>query len=202
MNIARVVLGAAILAAFSCGKTPTGPTASEPLPFVRESSSTRYYHEPRGLRGRRVAGDRQRVGAGTGRYDRAQNIEYRKYRSRADMGRYTGHATTNGFRGIQDQTLSYRVAGSFVLHMTERFGLPAVLQFFRPVNSRDESLDVIRARVLAVFGVSLEDIEATWLTMRLPTRAPAIHVGSSGFLPCEAPELFLADNRDSVPSLT
>jgi hypothetical protein len=32
-------------------------------------------------------------------------------------------------------------------------------------NNRDESLDAIRARMLAVFGVSLEDIEATWLTM-------------------------------------
>src|SRR5687767_10230769 len=46
MNIARVVSGAAILAGLSCGKTPTGPTASEPLPFVSESSSMRYYHEP------------------------------------------------------------------------------------------------------------------------------------------------------------
>jgi hypothetical protein len=61
--------------------------------------------------------------------------------------------------------LSYRVAGSFVLHMTERFGLPAVLQFFQRVNNREESLDTIRARIQAVFGVSLEDVEASWLAM-------------------------------------
>jgi hypothetical protein len=61
--------------------------------------------------------------------------------------------------------LSYRVAGSFVLHMTERFGLPAVLRFFRGVNNREESLETIRARLQAVFGAPLEDIEAGWLAM-------------------------------------
>lgn len=61
--------------------------------------------------------------------------------------------------------LSYRVAGSFVLHMTERFGLPAVLQFFRGVNNRDESVTVIRARMRSVFGVALEEIEQNWLAM-------------------------------------
>ena len=75
------------------------------------------------------------------------------------------YATSSGFRGIQNQELGYRVAGSFVLHMTERFGLPAVLQFFRGVSNREESLETIRARILDVFGVSLEDIEGTWLTM-------------------------------------
>lgn len=74
-------------------------------------------------------------------------------------------ATSSGFRAIQNQELSYRVAGSFVLHMTDRFGMPAVLQFFRGVNNRDESLETIRARMLAVFGVSLEDVEAGWLAM-------------------------------------
>jgi hypothetical protein len=72
------------------------------------------------------------------------------------------YVTTNSFRDISDQVLSYRFAGSFVLHMTERFGLPAVIQFFR-TNNRNESLDTIRARVQMVFGTSLEDIEATWL---------------------------------------
>ena len=75
------------------------------------------------------------------------------------------YATSGGFRSLQDTTSSYRIAGSFVLHMTERFGLPAVLQFFRGVNNREESLDTIRARVQAVFSVPLEDIEATWLAM-------------------------------------
>lgn len=77
----------------------------------------------------------------------------------------SNYVTTNGFRGIQDQVLSYRVAGSFVLHMTERFGLPAVLQFFRGVNNRDESLNTIRTRVQTVFGVSLENLETSWLEM-------------------------------------
>jgi hypothetical protein len=72
--------------------------------------------------------------------------------------------TTTGFRGIVDSVLSYRMAGSFVLHLTERFGLPAVLRFFQ-TNNRDESLDAIRARIEAVFGVPLEDAESSWLAM-------------------------------------
>ena len=74
------------------------------------------------------------------------------------------YVTTSGFRGISDQVLSYRFAGSFVLHMTERFGVAGVILFFR-TNNRDESLDAIRARLLSVYGVSLEDIEASWLAM-------------------------------------
>jgi len=251
MNIARLVLGAAILAAVSCGKTPTGPTASEPLPFVSESASMRYYHEP----GDSVDVARQEI-YNTWASERLgitvpQKIEYRKYRSRTDMGRYTGNSSTNGFaepeqfrfhtiwpwdnhevvhvytavvgrpsdffneglavslqtdpinqnfsvifngqevhgaardylsagslpqpisriaassgfRAVQNQELSYRVAGSFVLYMTERFGMPAVLQFFRQATNRDESLDAIRARMQSVFGVTLEDVEAGWLAM-------------------------------------
>jgi hypothetical protein len=72
------------------------------------------------------------------------------------------YVTTSGFRGISDQVMSYRMAGSFVLHMTERFGVAGILLFFR-TNNRDESLDAIRARLLSVYGVSLEDIEASWL---------------------------------------
>ena len=75
------------------------------------------------------------------------------------------YATTDGFRDIQDSTMSYRMAGSFVLHMSERFGLPAVVEFFRRVDNRDESLATIRARMIGVFGVSLEDVETSWLTM-------------------------------------
>jgi hypothetical protein len=41
------------------------------------------------------------------------------------------YVTTEGFRGIQDTAISYRMAGSFVLYLTERFGLAAVLRFFR-----------------------------------------------------------------------
>ena len=74
------------------------------------------------------------------------------------------YVTSSAFRGISDTNLSYRYAGSFVLHMTERFGLPALLQFFR-TNNRDESLDAIRARIQSVYGVSLENIESSWLAM-------------------------------------
>ena len=74
------------------------------------------------------------------------------------------YVTTGAFRDISDQVLSYRFAGSFVLHMTERFGVAGIILFFR-TNNRDESLDTIRARLLSVYGVSLEDIEATWLAM-------------------------------------
>jgi hypothetical protein len=74
------------------------------------------------------------------------------------------YATSAGFRGISDTDLSYRMAGSFVLHLSERFGLPTVLRFFQ-VNNRDESLDAIRARMQAVFGMPLEEAERSWLEM-------------------------------------
>jgi hypothetical protein len=74
------------------------------------------------------------------------------------------YVTTSGFRGISDQVMSYRFAGSFVLHMTERFGIAGIILFFR-TNNRDESLDAIRGRFLSVYGVSLEDVEASWLAM-------------------------------------
>ena len=97
MQFAKLVFGAAILAAVACGNSPAGPTASEPLPPVSESSSMRYYHEP----GDSVEVARQEV-FNTWALERLgiavpQKIEYRKYRSRADMGRYTGNSTTNGF---------------------------------------------------------------------------------------------------------
>jgi hypothetical protein len=72
------------------------------------------------------------------------------------------YVTTEGFRGISDQVISYRMAGSFVLYLTERFGLPTVLRFFQ-TNNRDESLSAIGTRVESVFGLSLEDAEAGWL---------------------------------------
>ena len=73
-------------------------------------------------------------------------------------------AAAESFRTIADQVLSYRMAGSFVLHLTERFGLPAVLRSFQ-TNNRDETLDAIRARIQTVFGVSLEDVESSWLAV-------------------------------------
>jgi hypothetical protein len=74
------------------------------------------------------------------------------------------YVTTTGFRGMSDQVLSYRYAGSFVRFLIERYGLPTVLQFFRP-GSRDESLAAIRARLQDAFGRSLEDLAEDWLTL-------------------------------------
>jgi hypothetical protein len=56
------------------------------------------------------------------------------------------------------------MAGSFVLHLSERFGWPSVIRFFA-VNNRDESLDAIRARMVSVFGLSLDEVERDWLAM-------------------------------------
>lgn len=73
------------------------------------------------------------------------------------------YATTTGFRGITDAVLSYRMAGSFVLFLTDRFGMTG-LQSFARASTRDDSLPTIRARMEAAFGVSLEQAELEWLT--------------------------------------
>lgn len=72
------------------------------------------------------------------------------------------YVTTEGFRAIQDSVLSYRMAGSFVLYLTERFGLPAVLTFFTNAT-RGDSLATIQSRMQATFGLSVEQAEAGWL---------------------------------------
>jgi hypothetical protein len=63
------------------------------------------------------------------------------------------YVTSEGFRSIGDSVMSYRYAGSFVLFLTDRFGLPAILTFFRlSGNGRDDSLAVIQSRFQSVFG--------------------------------------------------
>lgn len=250
-RLSFLVLGASCLLCVGCGGGPTAPTATTPLPFVRETATMRVYHEP----GDTVDADWQetfnawalaRLGLVP-----PQKIEYRKYQSRAAMGRYTGNANTNGyaepeqwrfhtiwprdnheiihiytamvgrpsdffnegiavafqtdpaagtfdavfneaevhaacraylragqlplpvadyattspFRNIQDSVLSYRYAGSFVRYLLDRYGVPAVLDFFRDAGGRDESLATIRARAQRVFGRSFDEIEADWLAM-------------------------------------
>ena len=54
------------------------------------------------------------------------------------------------------------MAGSFVLYLTDRYGLPAVLAFIGGA-SRTDSLATIQTRMLAAFGTSLEEAEADWL---------------------------------------
>jgi hypothetical protein len=247
--LAALALASLMTAACGEGRAgPTGPTATSPLPFVRETATMRIYHEP----GDTVnvewqeafnAWALERLGV-----QPPQKVEYRKYFSRDAMGRYTGDYNTNGFaepaswrlhtiwpqdnhevvhlytamvgrpsdffnegiavafqtdpsrgvftasfngvdvhdgcraylranqlplplasyvttpafRGIADQVLSYRYAGSFLRFLIERHGLAPVLAFFGP-GTRDEPLVVIRARVEAVFGRSLEALEADWL---------------------------------------
>ena len=73
------------------------------------------------------------------------------------------YATTSAFRGINDAVLSYRMAGSFVLFLTDRFGMAALLSFMR-ASARDDSIQTIRSHVEEAFGVSLEQAEAEWLT--------------------------------------
>jgi hypothetical protein len=72
------------------------------------------------------------------------------------------YATTAGFRGITDELMSYRVAGSFVLFLQERFGLARVLDFFR-TGGRDDSLAAIQSRFQQAFSTSLDEAEADWL---------------------------------------
>lgn len=72
------------------------------------------------------------------------------------------YVTTAGFRAITDNVMSYRIAGSFVLYLEERFGLTAVLSFFR-TGSRDDTLEVVESKFLQAFGTSLSAVEADWL---------------------------------------
>jgi len=71
-------------------------------------------------------------------------------------------ATTTGFRGILDSTLSYREAGSFVAFLIDRYGMASVQQFFR-ISTASDSQGTIRTRFQQAFGASLEDAEAAWL---------------------------------------
>jgi hypothetical protein len=89
----------------------------------------------------------------------------RDYRMSGSLPRpLVEYVTTTRFRSIQDSTMSYRMAGSFMLHLTERYGLPSVLEFLRGGGS-SESLATIQARMRTVFGVSVEEAESSWLEM-------------------------------------
>lgn len=72
--------------------------------------------------------------------------------------------TSASFRGIGDQVLSHRMAGPFVLFLTERFGMPALQAFMRGASG-DDALSVVRSRMETAFGVTLEPAEAGWLAM-------------------------------------
>ena len=79
----------------SCSGSPASPSAE--LPLVAETSTSRYYRTesdtieiPRQEAFNAWA--LQRLGVTL-----PAKIEYRKYLSREEMGRYTGNANTNGF---------------------------------------------------------------------------------------------------------
>lgn len=92
-----LILSLLIVQAAACGSdSPTGPTATTPLPFARETTTMRVYHEP----GDTVDVDWQEAynAWAVGRLGiTPQKVEYRKYLSREAMGRYTGNYNTNGF---------------------------------------------------------------------------------------------------------
>jgi hypothetical protein len=72
------------------------------------------------------------------------------------------YVTTAGFRALPDDVMSYRMAGSFVLFLEERYGLSRVLAFFR-ASGRDDSLATIESKFLQAFGERLEEAETGWL---------------------------------------
>lgn len=72
--------------------------------------------------------------------------------------------TTNDFRAISDDVLSYREAGSFVRFLLDSYGPNRVLEFFR-ISGRDDNLSTVKQRFATAFGVSLENAEAAWTAM-------------------------------------
>jgi hypothetical protein len=75
---------------------------------------------------------------------------------------------TRGFRAINDSTRSYRIAGSFVRFLIDRFGIDRVKEFFR-ISAASDRRDIIRQRFETAFGETLDGAEAGWLAS-LPAR--------------------------------
>lgn len=70
------------------------------------------------------------------------------------------------FRKLQDSTLSYREAGSFVRFLIDRYGLDATLSFYRSGGTTGtSSARDVKSAFNRAFGVSLETAEAAWLSM-------------------------------------
>ncbi len=72
--------------------------------------------------------------------------------------------TTNDFRAIADDVLSYREAGSFMRFAIDRYGIGRVLDFFR-LSSRDDNLSTIKQRFATAIGASFETVESAWTAM-------------------------------------
>jgi hypothetical protein len=72
--------------------------------------------------------------------------------------------TTNDFRAMSDEVLSYREAGSFMRFVLDTYGTDRVREFFR-ISTRDDTLTTIRQRFSTAIGISLADAETAWTTM-------------------------------------
>lgn len=72
--------------------------------------------------------------------------------------------TTNDFRAISDDVLSYREAGSFMRFVMDTYGTARLLEFFR-ISGRDDNLSTITQRFATAIGVPLETAESSWLSM-------------------------------------
>ena len=72
--------------------------------------------------------------------------------------------TTADFRGIPDEVLSYREAGSFMRFVVDTYGIDRVRELFR-ISGRDDNLTMIRQRFSSAIGVSLTEAEAAWTAM-------------------------------------
>jgi hypothetical protein len=72
--------------------------------------------------------------------------------------------TSDAFRAVSDETLSYREAGSFMRFVLDRYGVPRTLDFFR-ASSRTDTVATIKARFEAALGVPIGTVESEWLAM-------------------------------------
>lgn len=71
-------------------------------------------------------------------------------------------ATTSAFRAIPESE-GYPQAGSFMAFLVDEHGARTVMRFFA-MSTPDDSLARIRANFTAVFGISIAEAEARWLT--------------------------------------
>ena len=93
----------------------------------------------------------------------------RAFRASGQLAPIASIATTSGFRAINPD-VAYPESGSFMKHVLGRFALSDVKTFFRRGRPGD-SLATVQAAFVEVFGVSLAQVEADWLS-QLDATAP------------------------------
>jgi hypothetical protein len=69
---------------------------------------------------------------------------------------------TAAFRALPD-AVSYPHSGSFVGFLIDRYGQARLNGFFRHAAGREESAAVMRDRVQATWGLTIEQLEAAWI---------------------------------------